>query len=224
MQTHDSVPTSDELAKAMMARMWRGWTTSEDAAAYAEYVSRTGLAAYWATPGNRGAWILQRDVGGRAGTRPRGVPNPQKTRKSFEKGAGSSQGARRRTKAARLQALRQSASRRSQIFLTNPTVSSTSTIDRLGLFWHQGRRFGASQGHSWGQDAPICAPGTFMPRDAREVVDRVVAQRHARDWRWRTTTTHNARSSAPRILIAVSRVCPNSVGSHHEITLFYGRI
>jgi heme-degrading monooxygenase HmoA len=65
MQTHDSAPTSGEAAKAMIARMWRGWTTTENAATYAEYVSRTGLAAYRATPGNRGAWILQRDIGGR---------------------------------------------------------------------------------------------------------------------------------------------------------------
>ncbi|HEX5473948.1 MAG TPA: hypothetical protein VFX12_04725 [Vicinamibacterales bacterium] len=66
MQTHDSARTFAEADKAMIARVWRGWTTSENAAAYAEYVSRTGLAAYRATPGNRGAWILQRDLGGRA--------------------------------------------------------------------------------------------------------------------------------------------------------------
>ena len=47
----------------MIARIWRGWTVRQDARAYAEYVKETGLAAYRATPGNRGAWILQRDVG-----------------------------------------------------------------------------------------------------------------------------------------------------------------
>jgi heme-degrading monooxygenase HmoA len=45
--------------------MWRGWTRREDAQAYAEYVDRTGIAAYRATPGNHGAWILRRDDGDR---------------------------------------------------------------------------------------------------------------------------------------------------------------
>jgi heme-degrading monooxygenase HmoA len=49
----------------MIARIWRGWTKRSDAGAYAEYTRRVGLAAYRATPGNRGAWILQRDVGDR---------------------------------------------------------------------------------------------------------------------------------------------------------------
>jgi heme-degrading monooxygenase HmoA len=49
----------------MIARIWRGWTKSEDAAAYAEYVRETGLEAYRATEGNRGAWILQRQEGAR---------------------------------------------------------------------------------------------------------------------------------------------------------------
>ena len=49
--------------RPMIARIWRGWTVRQDARAYAEYVKETGLAAYRATPGNRGAWILQRDVG-----------------------------------------------------------------------------------------------------------------------------------------------------------------
>jgi heme-degrading monooxygenase HmoA len=49
----------------MIARIWRGWTTREDAAAYAEYVRSTGLVGYRQTPGNRGAYILQRDDGDR---------------------------------------------------------------------------------------------------------------------------------------------------------------
>jgi len=49
----------------MIARVWRGWTKREDAAAYAEYVRSTGLAGYRQTPGNRGAYILQRDEGER---------------------------------------------------------------------------------------------------------------------------------------------------------------
>lgn len=49
----------------MIARIWRGWTKPADAAEYAEYIRKTGLAAYRATPGNRGAYILQRDEGDR---------------------------------------------------------------------------------------------------------------------------------------------------------------
>ena len=49
----------------MIARIWRGATRREDAAAYAEYVRGTGIVEYKATPGNRGAWILQRDEGDR---------------------------------------------------------------------------------------------------------------------------------------------------------------
>ena len=47
----------------MIARMWRGATRRADAAAYARYVADTGMIAYRATPGNRGAHLLQRDVG-----------------------------------------------------------------------------------------------------------------------------------------------------------------
>jgi heme-degrading monooxygenase HmoA len=43
--------------------MWRGATTRANAAAYARYVAETGLVGYRATPGNRGAHVLQRDVG-----------------------------------------------------------------------------------------------------------------------------------------------------------------
>jgi heme-degrading monooxygenase HmoA len=49
----------------VIARTWRGWTRREDAGAYLEYVRKTGLAAYRGTPGNRGAWALQRDDGDR---------------------------------------------------------------------------------------------------------------------------------------------------------------
>jgi heme-degrading monooxygenase HmoA len=47
----------------MIARMWRGATARADAAVYARYVAETGIVAYRATAGNRGAQILQRDVG-----------------------------------------------------------------------------------------------------------------------------------------------------------------
>jgi heme-degrading monooxygenase HmoA len=49
----------------MLARIWRGWTNSEDADAYVDYVRETGVSAYRNTAGNRGAWILRRDDGDR---------------------------------------------------------------------------------------------------------------------------------------------------------------
>jgi heme-degrading monooxygenase HmoA len=50
----------------MIARIWRGTTLAADAAAYNDYLRGTGLKAYRSTPGNRGAWILWREVGDRA--------------------------------------------------------------------------------------------------------------------------------------------------------------
>jgi heme-degrading monooxygenase HmoA len=50
----------------MIARIWRGWTRAEDADAYVDYVTGTGIAAYRGTPGNRGAWLLRRDDGDRS--------------------------------------------------------------------------------------------------------------------------------------------------------------
>jgi len=47
----------------MNARIWRGAVRTADADEYAEYIRRTGIAAYLATPGNRGAWMLRRDLG-----------------------------------------------------------------------------------------------------------------------------------------------------------------
>jgi heme-degrading monooxygenase HmoA len=48
----------------MIARTWRGAVRPADAEAYAAYIDETGMQAYARTPGNRGAWMLQRDVGG----------------------------------------------------------------------------------------------------------------------------------------------------------------
>lgn len=50
----------------MIARSWWGATRAEDADAYLEYLERTGLSAYRATPGNRGAFALRREADGRA--------------------------------------------------------------------------------------------------------------------------------------------------------------
>ena len=47
----------------MIVRTWRGWTQPEDTEAYAEYINRTGIAAYKETPGNAGAYLMSRPDG-----------------------------------------------------------------------------------------------------------------------------------------------------------------
>jgi len=49
----------------VIARIWRGVVRADDAAEYRAYVDETGLREYRETPGNRGAWILQRVDGER---------------------------------------------------------------------------------------------------------------------------------------------------------------
>jgi heme-degrading monooxygenase HmoA len=49
--------------RVVIARIWRGAVRPADADAYADYIAETGLAEYERTPGNRGAWMLRRDVG-----------------------------------------------------------------------------------------------------------------------------------------------------------------
>ena len=46
----------------MIARIWKGAVRRGDGDAYAEYMRETGVASYAATPGNRGVWMLRRDV------------------------------------------------------------------------------------------------------------------------------------------------------------------
>jgi hypothetical protein len=46
----------------MIARSWRGAVRNEDAEAYAAYIDETGMKEYAATPGNRGAWMLTREI------------------------------------------------------------------------------------------------------------------------------------------------------------------
>ena len=46
----------------MIARIWRGAVAQADRDAYAEYMEATGVAGYTSTPGNRGVWMLRRDV------------------------------------------------------------------------------------------------------------------------------------------------------------------
>jgi heme-degrading monooxygenase HmoA len=47
----------------MIARTWRGAVRREDGDEYAAYMEETGVAGYAAVPGNRGVWMLRRDVG-----------------------------------------------------------------------------------------------------------------------------------------------------------------
>ena len=46
----------------MIARIWKGVVRGEDGDAYAKYIKDTGFADYAETPGNRGAWMLRRDM------------------------------------------------------------------------------------------------------------------------------------------------------------------
>lgn len=50
----------------MIARTWRGWTARADAAAYLEYLHKTGLSAYAKVPGNQGVLAARRDKDWRA--------------------------------------------------------------------------------------------------------------------------------------------------------------
>ena len=57
------MPVTAGKAVKMIARTWRGWVRTEQAAAYAEYIARTGLAEYEKTPGNLGAQMWAADLG-----------------------------------------------------------------------------------------------------------------------------------------------------------------
>jgi heme-degrading monooxygenase HmoA len=47
----------------VIARSWRGAVRTADAEAYAAYIDETGMQHYAHTPGNRGAWMLTREIG-----------------------------------------------------------------------------------------------------------------------------------------------------------------
>lgn len=47
----------------MIARIWRGAVRPQDAEEYVAYMRETGVGEYVNTPGNRGAWVLRRQVG-----------------------------------------------------------------------------------------------------------------------------------------------------------------
>jgi heme-degrading monooxygenase HmoA len=44
----------------MIARIWHGRTKASDAQVYTDYLYQSGIPDYRRTPGNRGAWVLQR--------------------------------------------------------------------------------------------------------------------------------------------------------------------
>jgi len=46
----------------MIARLWRGVVLPERGDAYAAYLDRTGVRECHGTPGNRGVWVLRRDL------------------------------------------------------------------------------------------------------------------------------------------------------------------
>lgn len=50
---------SDELN---VVRIWRGVIRTADRDEYVDYVERTGIEEYRATPGNRDAWTLTREL------------------------------------------------------------------------------------------------------------------------------------------------------------------
>src|SRR5262245_56342998 len=49
----------------MIARIWRGEATAADAPAYVRHAAATVFPSLKAIAGHRGAWLLQREVGGR---------------------------------------------------------------------------------------------------------------------------------------------------------------
>jgi heme-degrading monooxygenase HmoA len=49
----------------MIARIWRGWTSREDADAYVRYMEEVGAPDSLGTPGNRGFSVLHRSDGDR---------------------------------------------------------------------------------------------------------------------------------------------------------------
>jgi heme-degrading monooxygenase HmoA len=50
----------------MIARLWRGLTAQTKSVAYLEYLRKTGERECRATPGNRGVFILRREIDGKA--------------------------------------------------------------------------------------------------------------------------------------------------------------
>jgi heme-degrading monooxygenase HmoA len=57
---------SSSDSKSLIARIWRGSTSSSRADEYAAYLERTGVRECRETPGNRGVFVLRRVVRDRA--------------------------------------------------------------------------------------------------------------------------------------------------------------
>jgi heme-degrading monooxygenase HmoA len=49
----------------MIARIWKGAVLRQHGDTYSRYMRDTGVPGYLETPGNRGVWMLRRDVGER---------------------------------------------------------------------------------------------------------------------------------------------------------------
>jgi len=56
----------NSIGGLMIARLWHGVTNTENADEYLEYLNKTGIPDYKATPGNRGVHILKRIEGNKA--------------------------------------------------------------------------------------------------------------------------------------------------------------
>ena len=46
----------------MIVRIWQGTVARSDGDTYAQYMHHTGIAGYASTEGNRGVWMLRRDI------------------------------------------------------------------------------------------------------------------------------------------------------------------
>ena len=46
----------------MIARIWHGTVAQSDGDTYVQYMHHTGIAGYASTEGNRGVWMLRRDI------------------------------------------------------------------------------------------------------------------------------------------------------------------
>lgn len=55
-----TAPSLSSNDSNLIARIWHGATSLEDAEAYATYLERTGMHDCRATPGNRGVYVLRR--------------------------------------------------------------------------------------------------------------------------------------------------------------------
>jgi heme-degrading monooxygenase HmoA len=47
---------------ATVMRTWTGWISTTNRESYRDYIAQTGLSEYRTTPGNRGAWMVYRDL------------------------------------------------------------------------------------------------------------------------------------------------------------------